>query len=97
MKNNLENNTLTLYLEGEINSTNCDVVDADIDSVINSNKFKHLILDFTNLRYISSAGLRILIKLRQRFDDISLLNASEDVYTIFEMVGFTTMFKISKK
>jgi len=97
MKNNLENNTLTLYLEGEINSTNCDVVDADIDSVVNINKFKHLILDFTDLRYISSAGLRIIIKLRQRFDDISLLNVSEDVYNIFEMVGFTTMFNISKK
>lgn len=97
MKNNLENNTLTLYLEGEINSTNCDVVDADIDSAINSNKFKNLVLDFTYLRYISSAGLRILIKLRQRFDDISLLNVSDDVYTIFEMVGFTAMFKISKK
>lgn len=96
MNSKLENGTLTLYLEGELNSYNSEDVEREIEKLVNENKFKSLVLDFEKLSYISSAGLRIVVRLKQRFDDTSLVNVPDGVYDIFEMVGFQNLLKIQR-
>ena len=49
------------------------------------------------LKYISSAGLRIVARLKQTYDDLTLVKMSDDVYDIFNMVGFTDMITIKRK
>ena len=61
MKNIIENETLTIYLEGEINSYNSEEVEKEIDEITLKGGFKAIKLDLTDLRYISSAGLRIIV------------------------------------
>ncbi len=97
MNHTLENEKLTIFLEGELNSYNCDEVETEIEKIVSEKPFKSLVLDFDNLRYISSAGLRIIVRLKQRFDDLSLVKVSSDVYDILDMVGFVKMFAIEKK
>lgn len=53
-------------------------------------------LDFSRLEYVSSAGLRVLLKLRKKFPKVNITNVSREVYEIFEMTGFAEMFNISK-
>lgn len=96
MNSKLENGTLTLYLEGELNSYNSEDVEREIEKLVNENKFKSLVLDFEKLSYISSAGLRIVVRLKQRFDDTTLVNVPDGVYDIFEMVGFQNLLKIQR-
>lgn len=96
MECKLENGTLTIFLKGELNSSNAEDIEKEIDQTINKNKFKCLILDLKDLTYISSAGLRIIIKLKQKFNETSVINTSADVYNIFDMVGFTSFLKISR-
>ena len=94
MKHKIEGESLTIYLEGEINSYTSEDVEREIDKIVTENSFSSLILDLKDLSYISSAGLRIMVKLKQKYDDTSLVNVPSGVYDIFEMVGFDNMFKI---
>lgn len=96
MEYKLEKDVLTITLEGELNSVNSESVGEEINKIIENNPFKSLILDFDKVSYISSAGLRIILKLKQRYDDFSVINASLEVYDVFQMTGFTSMMSIKK-
>lgn len=96
MRFEINEKTLTLYVEGELNSYNAEGVEKEIESTLANKEFDKLILDFERLSYISSAGLRIVLKLKQKYDDVSIINASLEVYDIFEMTGFTNMMDIKK-
>lgn len=50
-------------------------------------------LDFTDVEYVSSAGLREILICRQRFNDdrMKIINVSPDVYDVFKITGFHTM------
>ena len=96
MRFDLSDNLLTLFFEGELNSYNSDFVEKEIDEVVNANSFKTLYLDFTKLQYISSAGLRIVLKLKQKYDDTHVINAGLDVYDVLQMTGFTNIMDVKK-
>ena len=96
MNHSLSNDVLTIFLEGELNSTNAEAVEKEIDQIISEKTFKSLVLDFEKVPYISSAGLRVVLKLKQRYNDFSVINASLEVYDIFQMTGFTSMMSIKK-
>lgn len=97
MKYVLKDKTLTLYFEGELNSFNSEDVENEIEEILNSNdNYKKLVLDLEKLRYISSAGLRIIVKLKQENNDLKLVKVPEGVYDVFEMVGFQNIVEIER-
>lgn len=96
MNNKFENNILTIYLEGSIDSNNAEEVGNDIDQTRSEHPDGDLVLDLENLRYISSAGLRQVLRLKKKEKNIKLINVSSDVYEIFDMTGFTEMMDIEK-
>lgn len=96
MKNSINETVLTLYPEGRIDSSNADSVSAEIEKVLNENTYEKLVLDTENLEYISSAGLRVILKLRKANPTMKIINASAEIYDIFEMTGFTEMMTIEK-
>ena len=96
MKNIIEKEILTLYLEGEINSSNAEDVEKEIDGIVAKEGFKAIKLDMAGVNYISSAGLRIIVRLKQNYDETSIVNVPNNVYEIFEMVGFGNLIKIEK-
>ena len=96
MRFELSDNLLTLFFEGELNSYNADVMEKEIDEVLSSSKFQTLNLDFAKLNYISSAGLRIILKIKQKHDDSHVINANLDVYDVLQMTGFTNIMDVKK-
>ncbi len=96
MRFELSDNLLTLFFEGELNSYNADVMEKEIDEVLSSSKFQTLNLDFAKLHYISSAGLRIILKIKQKHDDSHVINANLDVYDVLQMTGFTNIMDVKK-
>ena len=96
MKSDLNNGKLTIYLEGEINSYNAEDVEEEIDSLVSKGNFNSIELDFEKVNYVSSAGLRIVVKLKQQFDQTSLVKVPSVVNDIFEMVGLPTIIKIER-
>ena len=53
-------------------------------------------LDASQLEYISSAGLRVLLKLAKAVGDVTVNNVSSDVYEIFSVTGFTEILNVKK-
>ena len=96
MEKKIENGVLTISLEGELNSGNASSIEAELKKMMEEQPFQSLVLDFAHLVYISSAGLRVMLKLRQSCRDFSIINASFDVYQVFDMTGFTSMINIRK-
>ena len=91
-----ENGKAVVNLTGRITSANAASVEQEISAAIGDYAGKALTLDLGELEYISSAGLRVLLRLRKRFAGMEMVNVSSDVYEIFEMTGFTEMMPISK-
>lgn len=89
-------NIITIYLEGQISSYNADNIEKEINDIFAKAKFTKVVLDFTNVSYISSAGLRIVLKYKQLYNDVAVINTSLEVYDIFSMTGFTNIMEIKK-
>lgn len=96
MKNVLNGKVVTLFFEGEVNSYTAEGVEKDVFDTLQTLSFESIVLDFENLTYISSAGLRIILKLKQRFKEVSIVNASLDVYDVLQMTGFTSILPVHK-
>ena len=96
MRTTLENNALTLYLGGEINSYNADNIEKEIRETLEKQQFEKLVLDFSSVSYISSAGLRIILKLKQQYNNFAIVETSLEVYDIFNMTGFVNIMDIKK-
>ena len=93
---NYQNNELTIFLKGRIDTNNANDVEKQINDIIDTHPAEKLTLDAADLMYISSAGLRVVLRLRRAHESLSIINVSPDVYEIFEMTGFTEMVDIKK-
>ena len=93
---NYNEKELTLTVEGRIDTITSKELEKEINDEIGN--FDSLILDFTDLEYISSAGLRVLIATQKKLkaEDISFVikNVNDFVNEIFRMSGFDKILKI---
>ena len=91
-----EEQILTIYLEGAIDSATAPEAETQIMEIYHAHTATAVVLDAEKLRYISSSGLRVLLKLRKLEENLKLINASPEVYDILEMTGFTDLFPVSQ-
>ncbi len=85
-----------ITLDGRIDSSNAPTVEKEIFGRFGEKVPEKIYIDAERLEYISSAGLRVILKLRKFCTDIEILNLSSELYEIFEMTGFTEMVKVRK-
>jgi fatty-acyl-CoA synthase len=85
---------LTLMISGRIDTDTAGELREIIDEV--PSDVSKLILDFRDVPYISSAGLRELLVCRKRFqgDRLLISNGTEGAMQIFEVTGFDSMLPI---
>lgn len=93
---NYNNKELTLTVEGRIDTITSQELDKEINEELGN--FESLIIDFTNLEYISSAGLRVLITTQKKLkpDNIPFVikNVNDAISEIFRMSGFDKILQI---
>lgn len=100
MKVTIEDNVMTIFLKGRIDTNNALQTENELFSVVKSapEAVDQLILDSSELEYISSAGLRVLMKMRKNFgENIRVIGVSPEVYDIFDVTGFTEILKVEKR
>ena len=96
MTNERSDNTLKIELSGRIDSNNAAQTEQDILATIGADSAGAVVLDAEKLEYISSAGLRVILRLKKSHPDIRIVNVSSDVYEILDMTGFTEMMPVEK-
>ena len=93
---NGENGKVTIRLEGRIDTNNAPQTEKEIFGAVEG-KTADITVDAEKLEYISSAGLRVLMKLRKSIGKpLAVINVSRDVYDIFETTGFTELLDVKK-
>ena len=86
---------MVIKLTGRIDSANAAETEAKINEQI-GDYTGELTLDAADLEYISSAGLRVILRLKKANSTTNVINCNSEVYEIFDMTGFTEMMDISK-
>ena len=92
----IDKDILYVAIAGRIDATNASEAEEKAFAIINDNKDKHIVLDADKLEYISSAGLRVILKIRKEEPKLAIINVAADVYDIFDMTGFTDMVTVEK-
>ena len=92
----IDKNILYIALEGRIDASNAAEAEKKIFGIKNENPGKHTVVDADNLEYISSAGLRVILRLRKEESKLAIINVAPDVYEVFDMTGFTDMVTVEK-
>ena len=87
---------LTISLEGHLDSGNAMEVEQSINDFKDGKEISSVVVDCEKLSYISSAGLRIILRLKKQYEDTRLINVSNDVYEILSVTGFTEMLPVKK-
>jgi len=88
---------LTVKPEGRIDTKTSPILESDIQKYIDSTD--NMILDFTNVDYISSGGMRILLalhkKLNKKGGTLKVINVKDSILEIFNLVGFSNMVEVN--
>ena len=90
-----EEDKLTIALEGRLDTTTAP----DLETVIKDSiaDVTELVMDFANLEYISSAGLRVLLSAQKTMNkqgSMVVKNVNDDINEIFDVTGFSDLLTI---
>lgn len=88
--------SLVINMTGRVDSSNANDVEKRLEDARKEASSDDIVIDLDGLDYVSSAGLRVLMRLARAAANLKMINASSEVYDIFDMTGFTEMFDISK-
>lgn len=86
--------TAYIFAEGKMNSNTSE----QFKKLLDNTEEKNIVLDFSKLQYISSAGLRVLVATMQRLEAeggvMTIESPTAEVTEVFEMTGLSGMLVI---
>ncbi len=86
---------VVISLEDRIDSSNADMTEYKIINILNNYPGKIPVFDAAELDYISSGGLRALMRVRKAVgEQLIVRDVSPYVYELFEMTGFNGIFNV---
>lgn len=94
IKKELENNVLVLALEGRLDTVTAPELEREVSDL---SSVTDLVFDMKNLEYISSAGLRVILKAQKTMNtqgSMKLKNVGESIMEVFEITGFSDILTI---
>ena len=90
---NIDENKCVVKLKGRLDTTTVSQLEKELEEI---DPTKELVFDFEDLEYISSAGLRVILKFKKLNDTTKVINCNSEVYDIFTMTGFADFMDVSK-
>lgn len=92
---NREAEKLTVAIEGRLDTTTAPIFENELEDMLNG--VTELVLDMTELEYISSAGLRVILKIQKIMSNqrkMKIIGVNESVMEVFEITGFSDILNI---
>lgn len=91
----IENEKVILTISGRLDTQTAPELEKELDKL--EEGCKELIFDMSDLAYISSAGLRVILKAQKYMNtkgEMKLVGVNESVMEIFEITGFLDILTI---
>lgn len=95
IEKNINNETLTFILDGRIDTVTAPSLETELNQIDDS--IVNLIFDFAKISYISSAGLRVMLKAQKMIaakGSMKVINVCESVKEVFDITGFSDILDI---
>ncbi len=95
IQKNRDNDALTFVLEGRLDTTTAPMLEGELGTSLDG--IGSLILDFSNLEYVSSAGLRVIMaayKAMKGKGAMKITHVNEVIREIFDVTGFSRVLNI---
>ena len=92
---NQEGNTLTVSVEGRLDTMTAPSFESELSGSIKD--ITSLVLDFSKLEYVSSAGLRVILSAQKTMNtqgEMKITNVNEEIMDVFEITGFADILTI---
>lgn len=92
-----KNGVLTVALDGRLDANSAPELEAEMDTTLEG--INLLVLDFEKVSYISSAGLRVVLKLQKRMNKqgvMKLVKVNEAVMEVFDITGFLDILTVEE-
>lgn len=92
---NLNGKTLTLQIVGRLETTTAPVLEEVIDTSLTG--VEELVMDMGELEYVSSAGLRVILKAQKLMNtqgEMRVTNVNETIMEVFDITGFVDILTI---
>ena len=87
---------VSIDLKGRIDSSNAAAAEKEIFAALDGRPGAGVVINASGLEYISSAGLRVLLRVLKSHPDLTITGVSPEVYEILDMTGFTEMMTVEK-
>lgn len=91
----INNDALTLIVSGRLDTQTAPELEKELDSVLAD--IKELTFDFANLEYVSSAGLRVILKAQKAMNtqgSMKLTGINDSIMEVFDITGFLDILTI---
>lgn len=98
MNYEIQGDRILLFLKGRIDSNNAPEVEKEIFAILSQHPERIPAFDLSELAYISSVGLRILMRVKKKYSgEIMLYEVPSEIYDILDTTGFIELFQVKKK
>ena len=91
----INNNAVTLIVSGRLDTQTAPELEAELDAVLAD--VSELTFDMTNLEYVSSAGLRVILKAQKVMNtkgSLKLTGVNDSIMEVFDITGFLDILTI---
>ena len=88
----------TIVLSGRLDTVTAPQLEAELEKILSDSDA--LVLDMANLEYISSAGLRVILKAQKAMNTkgtMKLIHVGESIMEVFDITGFSDFLNIEKR
>lgn len=92
-----ENGILTIVCPENVNSGNAGEWSKELRALLEEYAPAKVVFDAAAMNYISSMGLRAILDIKKKCEECSVVNASLEIYDIFDMTGFTDILDVKKR
>ena len=85
----------TIVLSGRLDTVTAPQLEAELEKILSDSDA--LVLDMANLEYISSAGLRVILKAQKAMNTkgtMKLIHIGESIMEVFDITGFSDFLNI---
>ena len=91
----INNDSATLIVSGRLDTQTAPELENELDAVLKG--LKELTFDMTNLEYVSSAGLRVILKAQKAMNaqgSMKLTGVNDSIMEVFDITGFLDILTI---
>ena len=92
----VDNDVLVVSLQGRLDTEASAKFEQEFAEITKANPHGSLVVDASELEYVASSGLRIILKMVKTEKNFKLVNVSPEVYSVFEVTGFSKIINITK-